>query len=342
MDFNKPENYTNFQPKEMNELHHDDGSSKSTGNAFDWKSKKPTSTSSAPKRHDVKKVSTGTIYTKKSSEFDKEEPKEPKPVIKNDDGTVKRGRGRPPGKYGSYKKKIQEALDKYSLVSEEQLDELSKSTLGSYIKKSSTSAFYKGVGAGTAYSDSDHKTGAEKVQKGLKRIEGVKNATNKILNKESLEVNDLVSVESPTGQLLGRVTNITESMIGIKHPNVDGIKHYNPSYVSKLVEEEVDETLIEGVSWDRWDRSHKGVKGMSKSTRGSWMISKHANGYKYGHKEGEDHISVNGTGKEAAKAGSEWAKKNGHNTVYILESFTPESDNKDLTLGSIVNSALKL
>lgn len=75
--------------------------------------------------------------------------------------TEKRGRGRPPGKYGSYKKKIKESIDFMETLDEsqleaylntldeetlaelndalnedvEQIEELSKATLGSYVKK---------------------------------------------------------------------------------------------------------------------------------------------------------------------------------------------------------------
>lgn len=157
---------------------------------------------------------------------------------------------------------------------------------------------------------------------------------------ESVSAGDKVVVQTANGKQEGVVNDVTNTHVGVRHPGIKGVIHYHAEYVKKKIAEEVDETLIEGVSWERWDRSHKGVKGMSKSNRGGWVASKHSSGYKYGHKEGEDHITVNGTGKEAAKKASDWAKSKGHDTVYMLEAFTPENVKNDIPFGAIVNSAL--
>lgn len=157
---------------------------------------------------------------------------------------------------------------------------------------------------------------------------------------ESVSVGDKVVVQTVKGKQEGVVNDVTNTHVGVRHPGTKGVIHYHPEYVKKKIAEEVDETLIEGVSWERWDRSHGSSKGMSKSNRGQWMVSKHQRGYQYGHKEGEDHITVNGTGKDAAKAASEWAKEKGHHTVYVLESFLAESQQQSISFGAIVNSAL--
>lgn len=157
---------------------------------------------------------------------------------------------------------------------------------------------------------------------------------------ESVSVGDKVVVQTVKGKQEGVVNDVTNTHIGVRHPGTKGVIHYHPEYVKKKIAEEVDETLIEGVSWERWDRSHGSSKGMSKSNRGQWMVSKHQRGYQYGHKEGEDHITVNGTGKDAAEAASKWAKEKGHHTVYVLESFLEESQQKSISFGAIVNSAL--
>lgn len=84
-------------------------------NAFNWKEFTKGSRradGSTKTYHDVKKTSTGTQYTKQTDASG----------ISKDDGNdraksaeaaapVKRGRGRPPGKYGSYKKKVKESLE---------------------------------------------------------------------------------------------------------------------------------------------------------------------------------------------------------------------------------------
>lgn len=149
-----------------------------------------------------------------------------------------------------------------------------------------------------------------------------------------------VIVKTHSGEKHGIVNDVTRTHIGVKHKGISGVIHYHPEYVKRKVEESIDETLIEGVDWSRWERSHSGSKEVKKSNRGSWMVSKHSDGYRYGHKEGEDHITVNGTGKEAAQAGQKWAKEKGHNTVYMLEAFTPDAKTPDFTMSSIVKSAL--
>jgi hypothetical protein len=121
--------------------------------AFDWKNK-PRQTSDSGKTktyHDVKKVSTGTVYTK---QFDKDGVSKGTgdDAAKKAEGAAKRGRGRPK------KDKFAEAVEFLLALSEEhfddmmeegfdafiesfeQLDELSKTTLGSYARKAAASA----------------------------------------------------------------------------------------------------------------------------------------------------------------------------------------------------------
>lgn len=120
---------------------------------FDWKNKaRQTSDSGKTKTyHDVKKTSTGTVYTK---QFDKDGMSKGTgdDAAKKAEGTPKRGRGRPK------KDKFAEAVEFLLALSEEhfddmmeegfdafiesyeQLDELSKATLGSYAKKAAQSA----------------------------------------------------------------------------------------------------------------------------------------------------------------------------------------------------------
>lgn len=120
---------------------------------FDWKNKpRETSDSSKTKTfHNVKKTSTGTVYTK---QFDKDGISKGTgdDAAKKAEGAAKRGRGRPK------KDKFAEAVEFLLALSEEhfddmmeegfdafieayeQLDELSKTTLGSYAKKASASA----------------------------------------------------------------------------------------------------------------------------------------------------------------------------------------------------------
>lgn len=153
---------------------------------FDWKkytagrNHRDSLTGSTSTFHDVKKTSTGTVYTKQANpDGTNKGSGEDAAKAVAPEAAVKRGRGRPPGKYGSYKARSSEtsvraaalaaaskaknrALRKEEFTDEfldeifsgmnvegqvqfllsddyTQLDELSKSTLGSYIKKATKS-----------------------------------------------------------------------------------------------------------------------------------------------------------------------------------------------------------
>ena len=128
--------------------------------AFDWKNK-PRQTSDTTKTktyHDVKKTSTGTVYTK---QFDKDGMSKGTggDAAAKAENAPKRGRGRPK------KDKFAEAVEFLLALSEEhfddmmeegfdafiesyeQLDELSKTTLSSYAKKAAASAVSKTASA---------------------------------------------------------------------------------------------------------------------------------------------------------------------------------------------------
>ena len=134
--FNNPEYYASFRPIE--EDNHDDGTPRSKGSAFDLKGRVGKKEDEKQFRnHDVVKRSTGTVYLRKDNATYDVEPEPKKEPVLNADGTVKRGRGRPPGKYGSYKKKISEALDSYSILDESELNELSSLKMADYIGRAS-------------------------------------------------------------------------------------------------------------------------------------------------------------------------------------------------------------
>lgn len=114
--------------------------------------------------HDVKKTSTGTVYTK---QFDKDGTSKGTggDAAAKAENAPKRGRGRPK------KDKFAESVEMLMSLSEEQfdemmeegfdaffeafeqLDELSKTTLGSYAKKASVDAKFKGFDAGFLQGD---------------------------------------------------------------------------------------------------------------------------------------------------------------------------------------------
>lgn len=144
-------------------------------------------TSTATK-HDVKKTSTGTVYTKQrdADGMSKEFKRDNEPA-------TKRGRGRPK------KNSFGEAVEFLMTLSEEQfddfmsegfdaffesydqLDEVSKATLGSYVKKA-----VSGMGgvAVNAHMAGGEKPGSEKgrdyIAKARKRIAGIEKATDRL------------------------------------------------------------------------------------------------------------------------------------------------------------------
>lgn len=389
-----------FAPKDVSEDFHSDGTKKSTGNAFDLNKKKEDRPADN-KNHDVKKLSTGTAYTRKSSTFDKEDA----PAGKDTVASEKRGRGRPSGKYGSYKKKIAEAIAAYSVVEEEQLDELSKKTLGSYIKIASDSRASHGFKAGQNYTKDSEKFDKH-LDKALTRKKGINSAVKRLTKEETEQLDelskktlgsyvkkatdDIRSNENNSGYREGRSVETKNKddkkkhdIIGAKNMiaasrrarNVnkavdkltkesfeqgarvqvankvglvehvigsdvfilfeDGIKKFNNEYVS-LVPLTTDNTLLEGVSWDRWDASHD---ASVKEQTGTWLISLDESGYRYGQVEGKDFFKVKGNGMDAAEAAQKLAQESGQ-TAYILEAFTPETEENTFTFANIAKSAL--
>lgn len=164
-----------FAPKMLTESTHDDGTPKSSGNAFDVKAfiKKKREDEGEMRNHKKEKTETGAVYKRKEDAEGADET-DVKPQ-------EKRGRGRPPGKYGSYKKRIKEALE---------INELSKSTLGSYIKKSSDHARGHSFNAGQRTSELGTSSGIAnfeyQAKKSNKRQQGVNRAVTK-LTKEDLD-----------------------------------------------------------------------------------------------------------------------------------------------------------
>lgn len=68
-------------------------------------------------RHDIKATKGGVVATRRFGGGDEAEA--PK-VGADGNAPVKRGRGRPPGKYGSYKKRVKESLDIIDTLETEQ------------------------------------------------------------------------------------------------------------------------------------------------------------------------------------------------------------------------------
>jgi hypothetical protein len=103
---------------------------RSTGNAFDIGAAKDRLKAKekgeyAGNRHDIKHTETGMKVTRR---FDKDDTASDAKKDASGEAPVKRGRGRPPGKYGSYKKKVKESIEIIeSLETEEEIEQFIES-----------------------------------------------------------------------------------------------------------------------------------------------------------------------------------------------------------------------
>jgi hypothetical protein len=235
-------------------------------------------------------------------------------------------------------KGVARAVDRLTKEEIETIEELSKKTLGSYYNKASADSYEHSRKALDAFDKGDKEKDDYHFKKMNKREIGkMKSIARSPHTNESCVVGDSVMVQTSSGPRAGKVNDLIESKIGVNHGDGKGVFHYHSDHVSKVIEEATDDTLIEGVSWERWSKLNESV---DKSNLGQWMVSKHQSGYQYGHRDGVDHIKVHGTGKDAALAGSNWAKEQGLEQVYVLESFIPKNVKNDIPFGAIVNSAL--
>jgi len=74
----------------------------------------------------------------------------------------------------------------------------------------------------------------------------------------------------------------------------------------------------------RWIRANG---GRNPAGEGGWFFTKHAGGINFDkHKEGTDHTMVHGKFSEAKKKAKDWAKFQGHHTIYTCESTLPQGD----------------
>lgn len=116
--------------KSFQEFMQEVNEARSTGNAFDIGAAKERLKAKekgdyAGNRHDVKHTDKGMVATRR---FDKDDTAADAKKDASGGEPVKRGRGRPPGKYGSYKKKVKESIEIIeSLESEEEIEQFIES-----------------------------------------------------------------------------------------------------------------------------------------------------------------------------------------------------------------------
>lgn len=89
---------------------------------------------------------------------------------------------------------IDKAVDRLAKEEVEQIDELQKSTLASYVKKASGDVAAKSYMSGTDMGKGEYKAGATRMQAAVKRRQGIDKAVNR-LAREEVEMNEAVTVK---------------------------------------------------------------------------------------------------------------------------------------------------
>lgn len=180
-------------------------------------------------RHDIERKD-GVVKATRKYDKDSGESEDPKQASSGE-APVKRGRGRPPGKYGSYKKKVKESLDIIeSLESEEEvaefidsldeesfeelhaflesveleeekLDELSSNTLASYFHKAIGDRHSKDLARDSAKRKGDDKEADRLGKKVYNRSVGLEKSKEKFFAKEEVEQIEEISKDTLTSYI---------------------------------------------------------------------------------------------------------------------------------------------
>jgi hypothetical protein len=121
------------------------------------------------------------------------------------------------------KKSVADAKKKYAKEEVEQIDELSKGTLGSYIKKASNQVLGKGIGGGMALARNNAEGEAEGhklVNKAVKRMSGVQKAADK-LTKEEQDFIDALNDET-----FDEIAEAEKNLTGLPKSTAEKNKQY--------------------------------------------------------------------------------------------------------------------
>jgi len=118
--------------------------------------------------------------------------------------------------------------------SAEQIDELSKQTLGSYVKKATNQAFNKGFagGANLSRGQEHEKEGEAQVNKAVKRVIGVNKAVNK-MTKEEQDFVDSLNIDT-LDEARGRPKKAGGKDFTINPRTKEKLMHDNPEHMKKI------------------------------------------------------------------------------------------------------------
>lgn len=137
----------------------------------------------------------------------------------------------------SYLHNRRKAIAKSMKKEEVQIDELSKKTLGHYIKKSTNQTFGKGVAGGAALASSDKETeaqGHKLVNKAAKRMQGVNLAASKLSGhgytkvsaNEEVQIDEALDAAARYGQHHTAVKDLMKSISQhLENHKSDALKH---------------------------------------------------------------------------------------------------------------------
>jgi hypothetical protein len=117
----------------------------------------------------------------------------------------------------------------------EQIDELSKKTLGSYVKKAANQSFSKGVSGGLALASRDPEVesqGVKIVNKAAKRMMGVQKAADK-LTKEEQDFIDALNNDT-LDEARGRPRKAGAKDFTINPKTKEKLMHNNPEHMKKI------------------------------------------------------------------------------------------------------------
>jgi hypothetical protein len=209
----------------------------------------------------------------------------------------------------------------------EQIDEISKATLGSYIKKAGGTSLNS---AGAHMADYGANRNPKSFKKGINRAKGVMRAADR-LTKEEVDLDEaFVGRETKDGTW--RVFK-TGNPVAVAGPFKSAQE--TQAWIKKQsMQEEVDLDEAVEVRHDRYMRSH----GKKASGTGGWFFTHKSGAVNNLDDKKEVHFHQ-GKFSDAAKSAKAWAKEHGHSAVYVMEEVEQIDELDRKTLASYVKKA---
>lgn len=158
---------------------------------------------------------------------------------------------------------IDKAVDRLAKEEVEQIDELQKSTLVSYVKKASGDVAAKSYMSGTDMGKGEYKAGATRMQAAVKRRQGIDKAVNR-LAREEVEMNEAVTVKKKNyswGKMV-TVHHGSDTSYPLHPEHQAAIKKLKPGESTSFT----DETNRKVTASREDDKVHLSTKGSTQKT----------------------------------------------------------------------------